>query len=68
MADPASPWRRLWGHNGAGPGYDTSAFHGPDLGGVSVCAMCASEEDSGAEHLVLAVLEALRDPGAAPVV
>ena len=58
MADPASRWGRVWGHNGGGPGYNTSAFHAPDLGGASVCAMCAREGGS-AEQLVLAVLDAL---------
>ena len=59
MGDPESPWGLLWGHNGGGPGYRTSAFHAPDLGGVSVCAMCALEEDSKAEQLVFAVFDAL---------
>ena len=60
MGDPESAWGRLWGHNGGGPGYRTSAFHAPDLGGASVCAMCAVEEDSSAEQIVFAVLDALR--------
>jgi D-alanyl-D-alanine carboxypeptidase len=60
MGDPASSWGLLWGHNGGGPGYRASAFHAPDLGGVSVCAMCALEEDSKAEELVFAVFDALR--------
>jgi D-alanyl-D-alanine carboxypeptidase len=58
MADPASRRGRVWGHNGGGPGYNTSAFHAPDLGGASVCAMCAREGGS-AERLVLAVLAAM---------
>jgi D-alanyl-D-alanine carboxypeptidase len=29
MGDAESRWGRLWGHNGAGPGYATSAFHAP---------------------------------------
>jgi D-alanyl-D-alanine carboxypeptidase len=60
MGDPDSAWGRLWGHNGGGPGYTTSAFHAPDLGGASVCAMCTLEEDSRAEQIVFAVLDALR--------
>ena len=63
MADAASRWGRLWGHNGGGPGYTTSAFHAPDLGGASVCAMCALEEAPGAEQLVFAVLDVLRRTG-----
>jgi D-alanyl-D-alanine carboxypeptidase len=59
MGDPESPWGRVWGHNGGGPGYRTSAFHAPDLGGVSVCAMCALDEDT-AEPLVFAVFDAVR--------
>lgn len=56
MADPASPWGRIWGHNGGGPGYNASAFHAPDLGNVTVCAMTAAENVE-AEHLVFAVLD-----------
>jgi D-alanyl-D-alanine carboxypeptidase len=59
MGDPQSRWGRLWGHNGGGPGYRTSAFHAPDLGGVSVCAMCAEEGDAPAEQLAFAVLDAI---------
>ncbi len=59
MGDPESRWDRLWGHNGGGPGYRTAAFHVPDLGGISVCAMCALEEDSRAEQIVFTVLDAL---------
>ena len=60
MGDPESSWGRLWGHNGGGPGYTTSAFHAPDLGGASVCAMCALEGDGKAEQMVLTGLDALR--------
>ena len=60
MGDPESSWGRLWGHNGGGPGYTASAFHAPDLGDASVCAMCALEGDSRAEQIVFAVLDALR--------
>jgi len=59
MGDPQSPWGALWGHSGAGPGYNTSAFHAADLRGhpVTVCAMCAIEEDSIAEQLALAAID-----------
>jgi D-alanyl-D-alanine carboxypeptidase len=60
MGDPESPWGRVWGHNGGGPGYSTSAFHAPDAGGASVCAMCSVEGDARAEAIVFAVLDALR--------
>jgi D-alanyl-D-alanine carboxypeptidase len=59
MGDPASRWGLLWGHNGEGPGYTASAFHAPQLGGVSVCAMCALEGDARAEQMVFAALDAL---------
>ena len=59
MGDPESSWGRLWGHNGGGPGYTTSAFHAPDLG-ASVCAMGALESDAIAEQIVFAVLDTLR--------
>jgi D-alanyl-D-alanine carboxypeptidase len=55
-----SPFGPLWGHNGGGPGYRTSAYHAPELEAASVCAMCALEGDSGAEPLVFAVFAALR--------
>ena len=58
MADPRSRWGRVWGHNGGGPGYSTSAFHAPDLDGLSVCAMCTQEAE-GAQLLVFAALDAL---------
>jgi len=56
MGDPASPWGVIWGHNGGGPGYRTSAFHAPALGHISVCAMGA-EEGFGAEEVVFAVFD-----------
>jgi D-alanyl-D-alanine carboxypeptidase len=59
MGDPESAFGRLWGHNGGGPGYTSSAFHAPDLGGISVCAMCAVEGDATAEQIVFTVLSAL---------
>lgn len=60
MGDPESSWGRLWGHNGGGPGYTTSVMHAPDLGGASVCAMCAVEGDARAEQIVFTVLDTLR--------
>ena len=61
MADPASPFGLIWGHNGAGPGYQVSAFHAPDLAGrpVTVCALCASEVEDQAEMLVREVFARL---------
>ena len=63
MGDPESPWGALYGHGGGGPGYNTSAFHAPDLGGraVTVAAMCAVEEDLMAEQLVFAALDLARE-------
>jgi len=55
-----SPFGPLWGHNGGGPGYRTSAYHAPELGAASVCAMCALDGDPGADPLVFAVFAALR--------
>jgi D-alanyl-D-alanine carboxypeptidase len=60
MGDPASPWGVIWGHNGGGPGYSTSAFHAPALGHISVCAMGA-EEGFGAEDVVFAVFDVFRE-------
>nr|WP_277875224.1 serine hydrolase domain-containing protein [Anabaena sphaerica] len=60
MGDPASAWGLMLGHNGGGPGYSASAFHFPELGGVSICAMCAMEEGLKAEDIVFAVLYQVR--------
>ena len=57
MGDPASPWGLIVGHNGGGPCYSASAFHAPDLGGVTVCAMGAIEESFSAEEIVAGVLD-----------
>jgi D-alanyl-D-alanine carboxypeptidase len=62
MGDPASPWGLILGHNGGGPCYSASAFHAPGLGGVSVCAMGAIEEDFKAEQVVFGVLDRLVPP------
>lgn len=64
MGDPASPSGTVWGHNGGGPGYSTSAFHAPELGRVSVCAM-AGVEDFQAEQVALR--RADRGPFRAPL-
>lgn len=60
MGDPGSPWGLLVGHNGGGPCYSASAFHAVDMGGASVCAMGAIEDDFSTEGLVAAVLDSLR--------
>jgi len=60
-----SPFGPLWGHNGGGPGYRTSAYHAPELGEASVCAMCSLEGDPGAESLVFAAFAALREQDSA---
>lgn len=64
MADPASPWGMLVGHNGGGPCYSASAFHAFDLGGASVCAMGAIEGGFSAEGVVAAMLDRLMADGA----
>ena len=63
MGDPESPWGALWGHNGEGPGYNTSAFHVPNLRGhaVTVCVMCAIEDDSIAEQVARAAIDLARE-------
>ena len=63
MGDPESAFGRLWGHNGGGPGYTASVVHAPDLGGATVCAMCAFEggvDGVDAEHIVFTVLDTVR--------
>lgn len=62
MADPASPWGRLFGHNGEGPGYTASVFHAPDVGpgGVTVGVTCGIEEAACAEQILRAAIERIR--------
>jgi D-alanyl-D-alanine carboxypeptidase len=57
MGDPASRWGVVWGHNGGGPGYSTSAFHAPELGCLSVCAMGALEDGFSAEDVAFATFD-----------
>jgi D-alanyl-D-alanine carboxypeptidase len=57
MGDPESPWGLLLGHNGGGPCYSASAFHSVELGGMTVCAMGATEEGFSAEEIVAGVLD-----------
>ncbi|WP_143467756.1 serine hydrolase domain-containing protein [Leptolyngbya ohadii] len=64
MADPASAWGTILGHNGGGPGYSASVFYAPDLGGITVCAMSAVEEGLQAEEIVFAVLDWIASPSA----
>jgi len=63
MGDPESPWGALWGHGGGGPGYSSSAFHleRPGDFALTVCAMCALEEDGIAEQLVFAAMDLARE-------
>jgi D-alanyl-D-alanine carboxypeptidase len=58
MADAASPFGLLFGHNGGGPGHGASAFSAPGLrpGGVTACALVGVEEGGVAEGLVRAAL------------
>jgi D-alanyl-D-alanine carboxypeptidase len=66
MGDPMSPWGLVVGHNGGGPCYSASAFHARDLGGASVCAMGAIEDDFSAEDIVFDVLDQLAVRDRAP--
>ena len=59
MGDPASAWGVIVGHNGGGPCYSASAFHAVDLGGATVCAMGAIENDFSSEKIVAAALDLL---------
>ena len=67
MGDTASPWGLIAGHNGGGPCYGASAFHAFDLGGASVCAIGAIEEDFRAERVVAAMLDFLKDMSSTPL-
>jgi len=62
MADTASPYGVILGHNGGGPGYQASAFHTrtPEGRPITVCAMCASECAGLSERLVFSVFAELK--------
>src|SRR5919205_4323224 len=53
MGTTPSLYGHLWGHNGSGPGFQASAFHAPAFlgGAVTVCVMCAVEDDDLAEGI-----------------
>lgn len=57
MADTASPYGIILGHNGGGPGYQASVFHArtPEGRPMTVSAMCASECPGLSERLVFGV-------------
>jgi D-alanyl-D-alanine carboxypeptidase len=61
MGTAASPYGPLWGHSGSSPGFRASAFHAPAFpgGAVTVCVMCAVEDDEAAEGIVAEVLDLL---------
>lgn len=60
MGDPDSPFGRIWGHNGGGPGYSASTFHVPEhpRGPVTVCAL-ATGDPPHAEGLLWRALSSL---------
>jgi hypothetical protein len=45
MIDLASPYGRLAGHSGGGPGYSTAAFHAPNLAGRRLTAVALTNRD-----------------------
>jgi hypothetical protein len=49
-----SPPGPRWGHNDSGPGFRARAFHAPVCPGgtVTVCVLCAIEDDAAAEGMV----------------
>jgi D-alanyl-D-alanine carboxypeptidase len=65
MGTTVSPYGPLWGHNGSGPGFRASAFHAPAFpgGAVTVCVMCAIEDDDAAEGMVAETLALLATLG-----
>jgi D-alanyl-D-alanine carboxypeptidase len=61
MADTASPYGAILGHNGVGPGYQASVFHArtPEGRPMTVSAMCSSESPGLSERLVFRVFTEL---------
>lgn len=59
MADPEFVCGPVFGHNGDGPGYVSSAYYAPDLGkeGMTVCVMSGIEEGFDAEQVVVEVMD-----------
>src|SRR6059036_1924274 len=65
-----SPSGSRWGHNDSGPGFRARAFHAPACAGgtVTVCVLCAIEDDAAAEGMVAkarALLAVLGETGSA---
>ena len=61
MADPASPYGVLYGHNGAGPGYTSSAFHvsSAQRGAVTVAVLSNTENPVEVELMAFTIIHAL---------
>lgn len=65
MIDPEFRYGHSFGHNGQGPGYNSSAFHIriPGTEGVTFCVMCGIEQGFDTEKMVVemaGMMEALR--------
>jgi D-alanyl-D-alanine carboxypeptidase len=58
MIDLASPYGRVAGHTGEGPGYSTAAFHFPDVAGrrLTVAALANRDRGDVGIELVFAVV------------
>lgn len=61
IVDATLPFGIVQGHNGGGPGYQSSVFHlrASEDRTMAVCAMCASECPGLAERLVFGVFAEL---------
>jgi hypothetical protein len=58
MGDPTTPFGPSWGHDGGGPGYQSSAQHLAGLG-ATVCVMAGIEQDFAAEEVASMMLDEL---------
>ena len=66
MADPDCPYGEMYGHNGGGPGYSTSAFHfkpstSDGSSDVTVAVLCNTEKTEFVETMMWSLAEALRE-------
>ncbi len=68
MFDLASPYGRMVGHEGAGPGYAAAAYHLTDLAGIptTIVALLNRDHDDAALRMVLALAAILATGAATP--
>lgn len=64
MIDLESPFGRVFGHSGGGPGYATAAYHFPDVAGrrLTVAVLANRDGNAVAQDVAFALAGALAEP------